>query len=76
MGLILCIETATEVCSVCLSKDGIVVMTKEINEPNKHASLLSPLIDEVLNGDKEYIIQIDDNIVYQITTTDNQKNNK
>lgn len=48
MGLILCIETATEVCSVCLSKDGIVVMTKEINEPNKHASLLSLLIDEVL----------------------------
>ena len=36
---------------------------------------MDKLIDEVLNGDKEDIIQINDNIVYQITTTDNQKNN-
>jgi tRNA threonylcarbamoyladenosine biosynthesis protein TsaB len=59
MGLILCIETSTEVCSVCLSKDGIAVTTKEINEPNKHASLLSPLIDEVLKTSGHTFNQLD-----------------
>jgi tRNA threonylcarbamoyladenosine biosynthesis protein TsaB len=59
MGLILCIETSTEVCSVCLSKDGVAVTTKEINEPNKHASLLSPLIEEVLKTSGRTFNQLD-----------------
>ncbi|MFN5884369.1 MAG: tRNA (adenosine(37)-N6)-threonylcarbamoyltransferase complex dimerization subunit type 1 TsaB [Bacteroidota bacterium] len=59
MGLILCIETATEVCSVCLSRDGHAWAVKEITEPNRHASLLSPLIDEILKENGHSFNQLD-----------------
>lgn len=46
--LILNIETATDVCSVCLSKGNEVVLYKESLVANSHSKMLSLLIDEIL----------------------------
>ena len=48
MAYILCIETATEVCSVALSYDGKVVALEENREGNAHASHITLLIDVVM----------------------------
>ncbi|MFT6807583.1 MAG: tRNA threonylcarbamoyladenosine biosynthesis protein TsaB [Saprospiraceae bacterium] len=48
MALILCIETATEVCSVALSNNGEVMHVETLEEGQKHSSLLVPLIDQCL----------------------------
>lgn len=48
MALILNIETATEVCSVCLSRDGEVILLKENREGLNHANLLTVFIEEIL----------------------------
>jgi tRNA threonylcarbamoyladenosine biosynthesis protein TsaB len=48
MGLILLMETSTEVCSVGLAKDGKIVGIKENFEGNQHASQLHVLVDELL----------------------------
>ena len=37
---------------------------------------LNPLIDNIINGEKKDLLQKDDNTQYQLTSTDNQKNNK
>lgn len=46
--IILCIETATEVCSVALSKSGVCIAEKSIKEPNVHGTLLTVLIVDIL----------------------------
>ncbi len=48
MALILNIETSTEVCSVCLAKDGEVIAVKESFEGKTHAKLLTVFIEELL----------------------------
>lgn len=48
MGLILNIETATEVCSVSLGRDGQSVLVLESNEPQTHSSQLTCLIEQLL----------------------------
>lgn len=49
MALILCIETSTKVCSVCLSQDGKVLECLEDTSANySHAEMLNVLIAEVL----------------------------
>ncbi|OFX16424.1 MAG: tRNA (adenosine(37)-N6)-threonylcarbamoyltransferase complex dimerization subunit type 1 TsaB [Bacteroidetes bacterium GWA2_31_9] len=48
MSLILCIETATSVCSVSLSKGGEVIALREINEEKAHASQITVFVSEVL----------------------------
>jgi tRNA threonylcarbamoyladenosine biosynthesis protein TsaB len=48
MAKILCIETATETCSVAFSVDTTNVLIKEIVEGNMHAQKLTTLICEVL----------------------------
>ncbi|MDC1106293.1 tRNA (adenosine(37)-N6)-threonylcarbamoyltransferase complex dimerization subunit type 1 TsaB [Prolixibacteraceae bacterium] len=48
MALILNIETATEICSVCLSKDGVVTHIKENKEGLNHAKLLTVFIEDIL----------------------------
>ncbi|QZT35799.1 tRNA (adenosine(37)-N6)-threonylcarbamoyltransferase complex dimerization subunit type 1 TsaB [Halosquirtibacter xylanolyticus] len=48
MALILNIETATEICSVCLSKDGVVTHIKENKEGLNHANLLTVFIEDIL----------------------------
>ena len=57
MALILNIETSTRVCSVCISKDGVVVCFRESNDEKSHAKLLTIFIDEML---KEQKLKIDD----------------
>ena len=48
MALILNIETSTRVCSVCISKDGIVQSFRETNDEKTHAKLLTVFIDEIV----------------------------
>jgi tRNA threonylcarbamoyladenosine biosynthesis protein TsaB len=47
MSLILNIETATEICSVSLAKEGKLIALKEHNEGLKHAKLLTVYIEEI-----------------------------
>ncbi|QZE14170.1 tRNA (adenosine(37)-N6)-threonylcarbamoyltransferase complex dimerization subunit type 1 TsaB [Halosquirtibacter laminarini] len=47
MALILNIETATEVCSVSLSQDGVVTHIKENKEGLNHANLLTVFIEDI-----------------------------
>lgn len=48
MSLILQIETATTVCSVALTENGVVLKYKEIEQRNIHAEAVTVFIDEVL----------------------------
>ena len=48
MAIILQIETATPVCSVALAIDGKCVAFKELIKENSHSSLLTVMIDELL----------------------------
>jgi tRNA threonylcarbamoyladenosine biosynthesis protein TsaB len=47
-NFILCLETATEVCSVALSESGRPIAEKSIREANAHGSILTVLIEEIL----------------------------
>ncbi|MBU8893615.1 MAG: tRNA (adenosine(37)-N6)-threonylcarbamoyltransferase complex dimerization subunit type 1 TsaB [Bacteroidales bacterium] len=57
MALILNIETSTQVCSVCISKDGVVEAIKESNEEKSHARMLTVFTDQLL---KECNYKFDD----------------
>lgn len=46
--MILCIETATDLCSVALCTPEEVVAVKESNDPRSHASILTVMIQELL----------------------------
>ena len=48
MGLILNIETATQVCSISLAKDGNLLALRELNEKNVHAEVLTVFIQEIM----------------------------
>ena len=48
MAIILQIDTATEICSVSIAKDGEVIAVKETSEERSHASTLTVFIDELL----------------------------
>ncbi len=47
MALILNIETSTEVCSVCLSKDGKSMFTIDDDSSNSHSKILIVLIEKI-----------------------------
>lgn len=47
MNLLL-IESATTICSVALSRDGKIISSREINEPNRHAEKLTVFCEEVV----------------------------
>jgi len=49
VSLILNIETATPICSVCIGKDGKELVTREIREGQAHAESLTLLIQEALD---------------------------
>jgi tRNA threonylcarbamoyladenosine biosynthesis protein TsaB len=49
MSLILNIETATEICSVALSKNGKLVAIKEDTEGQQHAKMLTVLIEQLFS---------------------------
>jgi tRNA threonylcarbamoyladenosine biosynthesis protein TsaB len=51
MALILCLETATHLCSVALCRDGRVVASRDLSSAGyTHAEKLNVFIDEVLRG--------------------------
>jgi tRNA threonylcarbamoyladenosine biosynthesis protein TsaB len=50
MALILSLETSTDVCSVALHDDQVLVGESSISEPQAHASRLAPLIQQLLSS--------------------------
>lgn len=46
--MILCLETATNICSVALCENNRIVSVRESDDPKSHASRLTIFIDEVL----------------------------
>ena len=59
MPLILCLETATRICSVCLSRDGELLVIKESETPNIHSSKLTVFIDEVMKESGHSLADLD-----------------
>ena len=47
MAKILCIESATQVCSVTLADNDSIIASKESIIPNAHSELLSTFVDEI-----------------------------
>jgi tRNA threonylcarbamoyladenosine biosynthesis protein TsaB len=56
---ILAIETSTEICSVCLSKKGEVILLKETSGVNQHSTLVSVYIDEIAKQTDISLNQLD-----------------
>lgn len=50
MASILCLETSTEVCSVALSIDGVVVEMQEDKNGKNHAQLLAGFVDKMMKA--------------------------
>jgi tRNA threonylcarbamoyladenosine biosynthesis protein TsaB len=50
MALILCIETATEVCSVALFRDDMLLDIKESSARNVHSAMLTTFIGELISS--------------------------
>jgi tRNA threonylcarbamoyladenosine biosynthesis protein TsaB len=48
MAYILCLETATEICSVALLKNDVVIALQENHEGNSHATQITLLIEAVM----------------------------
>ncbi|MBX2908655.1 MAG: tRNA (adenosine(37)-N6)-threonylcarbamoyltransferase complex dimerization subunit type 1 TsaB [Chitinophagales bacterium] len=46
--ILLCIETTTPVCSVCISEEQTILAKVESEEPNNHAKILAVLIQKAL----------------------------
>ncbi len=59
MSLILCIETATEVCSVALSQNGLSISSACIEKGNSHASQLHILVQHCLQKSGYVLNQMD-----------------
>ncbi len=59
MGLILNIETATNVCSVALANNGNLLSFKESLKDKSHSTLLSVFIEEILKENKISVSQLD-----------------
>ncbi|MCD4680633.1 MAG: tRNA (adenosine(37)-N6)-threonylcarbamoyltransferase complex dimerization subunit type 1 TsaB [Bacteroidales bacterium] len=59
MALILNIETATSVCSVALSRDELILSSKESNEQNSHSSLITIFIEQILKESETKIENLD-----------------
>ena len=59
MSLILCLETATTMCSVALGKDGEIIAFKERNEGFTHSENLTIFIQEVLTEAKLSVKDLD-----------------
>ncbi len=59
MAQILNIETSTEVCSVCLSKNGDAVFTIDDDNSNSHSKKLILIIEEILKKNNTNLSEID-----------------
>lgn len=47
MALILSLETSTDVCSVAIHRNGVLIKETIVHESQAHASKLAPIIDEI-----------------------------
>ncbi len=59
MALILNIETSTEVCSVALARDGVIIHSRENLAGQNHAMLATVFIDELLKESNLAMEQLD-----------------
>ncbi|MCD4664178.1 MAG: tRNA (adenosine(37)-N6)-threonylcarbamoyltransferase complex dimerization subunit type 1 TsaB [Bacteroidales bacterium] len=59
MSLILCIETATQVCSVVLVRDGKILSYKESSKKNSHSEVITIFIDGLLNESNNNFSDLD-----------------
>lgn len=59
MALILNIETSTEICSVCISKDDEVIALKETVEPYLHSKMITLLIEQCISSAKTTLKDLD-----------------
>ena len=59
MAYILCLETATEICSVALLKNDVVIAIEENHEGNSHASQITLLIEAVMKKSNVELKQLD-----------------
>jgi len=59
MALILCIETATDACSVCLARDGHSIGTKVAVGDFQHASQLTVLVQDLMDSRETSMSQLD-----------------
>lgn len=59
MALILCIETATDVCSTALLHDGKILGTRESSIRNAHSAMLTVFIDELIKSSGSLITDLD-----------------
>lgn len=50
MASILHIETATQVCSVALSANGVISQIRESREKNSHSAIITVFIEEILKS--------------------------
>ena len=48
MALILCIETGTDICSVAIARDGVLISLRESDEGRDHARQVAVFVDELL----------------------------
>lgn len=59
MALLLNIESATEICSVCLSNDEEVLAFEDLSEKFRHSEKMTLLIESVLKKSKKRISDLD-----------------
>ena len=59
MPVILSIETATPVCSCALSRDGVLLATREDFRGQSHASLLGRFVHEIMHFAREQHLTLD-----------------
>jgi tRNA threonylcarbamoyladenosine biosynthesis protein TsaB len=59
MSLILSIETATNVCSIALAKDGLLLALEESSEKNSHSAVITLLIGKVVSDSGTTLQEID-----------------
>ncbi len=59
MTKILCIESATTMCSAALAVDGEVLAHKELNDGYSHAERLAPFVDELLREQDWQVADLD-----------------
>lgn len=59
MACIVHIETATDVCSVALSQDGKVLLSRENHNGPQHNTVLGPYIEEMVSFADSHAIPLD-----------------
>lgn len=59
MAKILNIETATDICSVCIADEGQVIATRRAEEVYQHASVITILIEECAKAAKMSLNELD-----------------